>query len=146
MPNTDLQSNPDVKALLRKKEQDTRAKCYQKMECLSTQLHFYLLLQSLALKRIRDQYGITNTDFKLLSACVYHCTKRKTAFKARDVKKYIPFLWKDTMYKSFRRLADNGLIRVICSNNRKVYLPSHKGKACIRSYSAYLGLSYRELV
>jgi len=135
MSNDTFSTNPQIQQYLRHKENNLRSKYFKKYKFLNQELSLIMLFQNQAMKHIRDKYGITNTDFKVLSACrIYRLTYR-LSFSPYQLRKYLKGVWSEQIYKSFRRLEQRGLIVSYKGKGFKRYTISPEGESCLKSYA-----------
>lgn len=98
---------------------------------------YSVIFQSNTLKYITGCFGLSKTDFTVLSAgYLIQRTSYTNQFSAGEVRKFVVSIWKDEVYQAVRRLSDRKYIQqgVTCSK-RKRYALTQKGLDCINSYS-----------
>jgi len=144
MDNAEILALPGLKEYFRQKDKEIRVKNYRKLTFLTRELAFALLFQSQTLKYVRGKYGITNTEFKVLSAGRMIHMKTKNGFKIIELEPYLKGVWRDKLYKSVYSLVKKGFLIEFGYKNRKSYYLSSKGTSCLSSYSVYFGNAYRE--
>jgi len=135
MSNDTLSIDPQVQKYLRKKESNLRSKYFKKYKFVNQELSLILLFQSETMKHIRERYGITNTDFKVLMACRMHRLTHKTTFKPYHLRMYLKGVWMEQIYKSIRSLEKKGYIQRYSHFRRKAYHITPEGENCLRSYA-----------
>jgi len=87
------------------------------------------------MKHIREKYGITNTDFKVLSACRMHRLTHRTGFKPYHLRRYLKGMWVEQIYKSIRTLERKGFIKPYSNFGRKTYYITPEGDSLLKSYA-----------
>ena len=135
MSNDTFIQIPGVREYLARKESNLRSKYFKKYMFLNQELTLIILFQSEAMKYIRDKYGITNTDFKVLSACRMHRLTRRTGFKPYHLRRYLKGVWMEQIYKSIRSLERKGFIKPYSAFGHKTYHLTPEGDSCLRSYA-----------
>lgn len=126
---------PGVKDHLLRKESNLRSKYFKKYRFINEALSLVLLFQSEALKHIRETYGITNSDFKVLCAARLYRMSHKAFFRPYQLSKDLPGMWVGQLYKSIRRLEKKGYIVSYKGVGFPVYNITPKGESCLKSYA-----------
>ena len=135
MSNVNISKIPEVREYLLRKESNLRSKYFKKYRFMKHELALVMLFQSEAMKHIRKSFGVTNTDFKVLSASRLHKVSHKASFRPYHLRIYLPGMWLGQLYKSFRRLERLGLITSYKDVGFKTYVISDKGDSCLKSYA-----------
>ena len=107
----------------------------QKIQVPQPELTLILLFQSETLKYIREKYGITNSDFKVLCAARLYKVTKKISFRPYFLADYLQGMWTEQIYKSFRNLERKRLIDSYKDVGFKTYYISREGDSCLKSYA-----------
>jgi len=101
---------------------------------------YSVIFQSNTLKYITGCFGLSKTDFTVLSAgYLIQRTSYTNQFSAGEVRKFVVSIWKDEVYQAFKRLSKQGYIQQKVSNSkRKRFALTQKGIDCISSYTDFL--------
>lgn len=135
MTNDTLTLDPQIRQYLERKESNLRSKYFKKYKFVNQELTLIMLFQNEAMRYIRKKYGITNTDFKVLSACRMHRLTQRRGFKPYNLRRYLKGMWVEQIYKTVRNLERKGYIKPYSNLGRKIYHITPEGENCLRSFS-----------
>ena len=105
-----------------------------------------LIEQESTVKFITNKYFITKTDFLVLTA-VYMSIKKDLSGYAtvKNTEKYLKDVKKKVIYKSLKKLTDEGFLHLMKIKGMNFYRLTNKAEECIRSYSGKFGQLYNRL-
>ena len=107
---------------------------------------YVLIFQGNTLKIINDVYGLSKTEFTVLSAgYLIQKSSCMNQFSAGEVRKFVVGIHRNEVYLIIRRLSDRRYIQQdISQSKRKRYALSQKGIACISSYNDFLYQTFQK--
>lgn len=126
---------PGVKEYLERKESNLRSKYFKKYRFINQTLSLVLIFQSEALKHVRETYGITNSDFKVLCAVRLYKASHTASFRPYQLSNDLKGMWVGQLYKSIRRLERKGFIGSHKGVGFKSYHITKEGESCLKSYA-----------